>query len=254
MIDIVSLKNMRESDANCIANEVPSLELMRRAGLVIYKSLSWKGNVNIVVGKGNNGGDGYALACILAREGYSPVVYKLSDDVSDDSFYFEKQAKELGVIINEYIPSLNQLDSADIIVDCLLGTGFKGKVEGNYASCIKEINSYQNAFVVSADINSGVNGDNGPGSLYVKSTLTVCIQAFKKGMLVNTLDYVKNIAVGDIGIKLLYEEDKLATSVEFNSTKGNNIYKDKELNYYYEGNHKVYECPSNIKLKVLSYK
>ncbi len=254
MIDIVSVKNMKESDNAAKEGGIPSLELMRRASIVLYKSLAWKGNVNIVVGKGNNGGDGFALACILSNEGFSPVIYKVEDDISDDAYYFEKQAKELGVLINDYVPHLNQLEDADIIVDCLLGTGFKGKVEGIYRDAIEEINSYLDAFVVSCDINSGVSGDYGPTDIYVESDLTVCIQAIKKGMLLEGKSYLKSVTVGDIGITLLAKEDSMACVEEFNKHEDIHVYREHGLSYYYHGENKVYMTPEWLKIRTLSYK
>ena len=56
---------MRLSDAYTIANLVPSLELMYRAAYGVFKAADWHGQTAIVVGSGNNGGDGFALACIL---------------------------------------------------------------------------------------------------------------------------------------------------------------------------------------------
>ena len=64
---VVSVKNMRESDARTIAERTPSAELMMRAAQGIFDKVKFAGKTCVVCGKGNNGGDGYALACILAR-------------------------------------------------------------------------------------------------------------------------------------------------------------------------------------------
>lgn len=70
MIDYTSVENMRQSGAYTIANMVPSLELMYRAAYGVFKAVNWSGRVAIVVGSGNNGGDGFALACILKENYY----------------------------------------------------------------------------------------------------------------------------------------------------------------------------------------
>lgn len=251
--DVISVTNMRESDKATIENNTPSLELMRRAGLVCFKAIKWKGNIDILVGKGNNGGDGFALACLLAKEGYSPVVYKLSEEISDDSFYFEKEAKKLSVIINEYIPHISQLDDADIIVDCLLGTGFNGTVKGIYKDCIDEINSYKTKTIVSVDINSGVSGDKGKTRTYVKADITIVIQAIKYGLL-SVLNETKNIYIGDIGIKLLNDENSLVTADEFSNYDLSKIFKEKDLSYVIDSEKKVYLLPEGVKVKKISYK
>ena len=60
-VQVVSVENMRKSDARTIAEHTPSAELMYRAAQGIFNSAKFVGKVAIVCGKGNNGGDGYAL-------------------------------------------------------------------------------------------------------------------------------------------------------------------------------------------------
>ncbi len=68
-VQVVSVENMRKSDARTIAEHTPSAELMYRAAQGIFNSAKFVGRVAIVCGKGNNGGDGYALACVLCKNG-----------------------------------------------------------------------------------------------------------------------------------------------------------------------------------------
>ena len=70
----------------------------------------------------------------------------------------------------------------EVIVDCLLGTGFSGVPRGDIKDAIEAINN-TNAFVISMDINSGVNGDTGDGEIAVKSDLTLSVGYLKTGML-----------------------------------------------------------------------
>jgi NAD(P)H-hydrate epimerase len=77
MIDCISVENMRQSDTYTIENFVPSLELMYRAAYGVFESVDWHGKIAIIAGSGNNGGDGYALACILKDQGYDCTVYFL---------------------------------------------------------------------------------------------------------------------------------------------------------------------------------
>ena len=62
---VVTVQNMRESDVRTIESGVTSAELMYRAAQGIFQAVRFVGRVAIVCGSGNNGGDGYALACIL---------------------------------------------------------------------------------------------------------------------------------------------------------------------------------------------
>ena len=76
MIPCISVENMRLSDAYTIENLVPSLELMYRAAYGVYKAVNWSGKTAIVVGSGNNGGDGFALAWILLTLSLSYIPIK----------------------------------------------------------------------------------------------------------------------------------------------------------------------------------
>ncbi len=207
MIDCVSVANMRQSDAYTIANYVPSLELMYRAANGVFKAVNWKGRTAIVVGSGNNGGDGFALACILQEHGFDCTVFKLSDRLSDDSAYYANLAEAAKVTIEPFTPGC--LAGYDILVDCLLGTGFQGNVREPYSTAIQEIN-LRPGYVVSVDINSGMNGDTGDAILAVQSDLTVTIGFVKTGLISeNAGRYIRKLVCTDIGILLTKEEYKI---------------------------------------------
>ena len=207
MIDCVSVENMRQSDAYTIENLVPSLELIYRAACGVYKAVAWQGSTAIVVGSGNNGGDGFALACILKAHGHPCAVFTLSDRLSQDSAYYANRAKEAGIDIRPFAPGC--LQGYHIVVDCLLGTGFQGKLRANYRSAIEAINA-SGSYVVSVDINSGMNGDTGEAELAVCSDLTVTIGYVKTGLITgNAGKHMKKLICADIGIVLIREEEKI---------------------------------------------
>lgn len=207
-LDCVSVANMRESDRKTIENHVPSLTLMYRAAMGVYRAADWRGDIAIAVGSGNNGGDGFALAYILRSNGVACRVVTLSDKLSADSAHFAQRAKALGVPAVPY--ASGAFAGCDIVVDCLLGTGFHGAVREPYASAIREIND-SGAQVVSVDINSGMNGDTGAAELAVRSDLTVTIGFVKNGMLAaNAGDFMQRLVVTDIGIVLDRAENKIA--------------------------------------------
>lgn len=222
MLDVISVDNMRRSDANTIASFVPSKELMWRASNGIYEeSLKenpdcFSGNTFIVVGSGNNGGDGFGLAVVLKNHGISNVrIISVTDHYSEDASYYMNKAQELGIETISFIPGSNSFKDADTIVDCLLGTGFKGEVRGTYKDAILEINS-SNAFVISADINSGLDGDSGESLLAIKSDLTVTIGYHKRGILLaRKSEYIKSVRLTEIGIVLDKKEDFLLTNDEW---------------------------------------
>lgn len=207
MIDCISVENMRLSDARTIADLVPGVTLMYRAALGIFRAVSWHGTTAIVVGSGNNGGDGFALACILKEQGHSCAVFTLSEKRTPDSAHFSRLARENGIPIRTF--TRDCLEGFDFVVDCLLGTGFRGTVRGDYRTAIEAINRSR-AFVVSADINSGMNGDTGQAELAVVSDLTVTIGFVKRGLIRECAGtYIKKLVCTDIGIVLLREEDKI---------------------------------------------
>ena len=207
MMDCISVENMRLSDAQTIANWVPSLELMGRAAMGVYRAAEWKGRVAIVAGSGNNGGDGYALACILAKAGVVCEIFTVSTRLSADSAHYAEKAKALGVPVRPYAAEC--LRGFDMVVDCLLGTGFAGGVRENYRAAIQGINE-SGAKIISVDINSGMNGDTGEAEIAVRSDLTVTIGFVKNGLVTeNAGRYMGRLVCVDIGIRLAYEENKI---------------------------------------------
>ena len=203
---VISVDLMRRSDAYTIEHYVPSKELMYRAADGVYKAYEgWQGKkIAIVVGGGNNGGDGYALAGILKKEGMDPVVFEVSERRSEDGQYYHDIAEELGVEMKPFEADTS-LSGYDVIVDCVLGTGFTGEVHGKAKDAITAINS-AGAYVISVDINSGMNGDTGEAKLAVKSDLTVSIGYYKQGQFKGDADkYIGKLTVVDIGIVLLDE-------------------------------------------------
>lgn len=202
----ISVEQMRRSDAYMIEHFVPGRELMYRAAEGVYDAYGgWKGkNTAIITGGGNNGGDGYALAGILRGKGIDSVIYKVSDKLSDDGRYYHDIAEELGVNIRDFNDETD-LSAYDVIVDCILGTGFKGEVRGRAGDAIRAINE-SDAYVISVDINSGMNGDTGEARLAVKSDLTVSIGYYKQGLFRgDARSYIGDLTNVDIGIVLIDE-------------------------------------------------
>ena len=212
MLDCISVENMRCSDAETIARGVSGLELMYRAARGVFLANSWTGAVAIVAGSGNNGGDGYALACILHREQIPCTLFTVSSRLSADSAHYAAQAAALKIPILPLTPGC--LTGFATVVDCLLGTGFQGPLRQHYRHAIEQINIFS-GFVVSVDINSGMNGDTGEGELIVRSDLTVTIGFVKQGLVTeNAGRFLKRLVCVDIGINLSREEQKLCTPDE----------------------------------------
>ena len=203
---VVSVAEMRQADADTIANGTPSAELMRRAAQGIFDAYGgWFGHRTLVIcGSGNNGGDGYALAEILANRGCPVEILRVSDKFSGDGRYYYEKCKSLGIPAFAYDAAFD-FSGYDILVDCMLGTGFSGVPREPIAEVIRRVNEAKakGAFVISADINSGMNGDTGDAELAVKSDLTVSIGYLKHGLLQGRAkDLIGRLVNVDIGIKL----------------------------------------------------
>jgi len=205
-IPVVSVKTMRESDKRTIESGVSSVELMRRAGEAIFMSNQWKAPVAVVCGKGNNAGDGFVLALYLHENGVPCDVFLVSDSFSDEGQFYFKQLQKRNISVHQFSDDI-EFRKYESIADCIFGTGFHGKPAGEYERAIHAINSSK-AYVVSADISSGINGDTGTGEIFVNSNLTVAIGAYKQGQFMNegAIACGKLVCV-DIGIDIIDTEN-----------------------------------------------
>ena len=187
---VLSVKEMRDADAYTIKNFVDSKELMYRAGEAIFYVGDWNigDRVLIAAGSGNNAGDGYVVADLLNIEGIEVEILLIKDKFSEDGKYYfnrclQKDIKYTVLDENTDFDTLRgKFDSYDYVLDCIYGTGFRGEVREPVYSLIKALNDSK-ASTVSADINSGMNGDTGESNICVNSDLTVSIGFLKKGLV-----------------------------------------------------------------------
>lgn len=195
MQKIISVAAMRSSDAAEIASGTDSKILMYRAGLGLFRSHDWHGSIDIVAGSGNNAGDGYVLALLLHDAGIPCRIILTSEKFSPDGAYYFEKCRSVDIPVTREI----DFSHTDIIVDCLLGTGFQGELRPNLRQVVEQINA-AHAFVISVDINSGMNGDTGEG-FCVRSDLTVSIGMLKTGHLLGMArNAIQKLYNYDIGI------------------------------------------------------
>ena len=200
MIRVLSVENMRRSDAQTIAGGIPGRELMFRAGKGIFDRVSWTAPVAVVCGSGNNAGEGYVIARLLHDAGIACDIIRLSEKLSADGEYYLGLCRDSGIPEKLWDSSLS-LSEYGTVVDCIFGTGFRGAVQGTAREAIEAINA-SGAYVVSVDINSGLNGDSGLAECCVRSDLTVAVGGFKPGHFLNMAkDVMKDKVSLDIGIE-----------------------------------------------------
>ncbi len=205
MLPIVDVKTMQACDRTTIASGILSRELMLRAAKGIFDSYVWSGKTLIVCGTGNNAGDGYALATLMHKANLSCELLLLTDRFSEDGKYYFDRCKEKGIAHTLWSGTFN-FSSCTQIVDCIFGIGFRGPLGDGAAALINAINACGKP-VISADINSGLEGDNGLGSPCIQSDLTVAIQRFKPGhFLTQAKDVIKQNTSVDIGIETPNED------------------------------------------------
>lgn len=200
MIPVVSVENMRKSDAHTIKNFISSKELMYNAGKSVFENVDWKEPVAIVCGNGNNAGDGYVVAQFLHDAHIACDIVLLSEKFSDDGLYYFNICKEKNIKVIIWNGQID-LSRYKMIVDCIYGTGFQGTVNGSAREVIESINK-SGAYIVSIDINSGLNGDTGIADLCVHSDITLSIGGFKTGHFLNMAkDVMKQKCNCDINIR-----------------------------------------------------
>jgi NAD(P)H-hydrate epimerase len=137
--------------------------------------------VVLLVGKGNNGADAYTIGALLAEQGVCVEAFALYKDTTPLSKKKEKLFYEMGGRV--YSDKELTLSQEDLVIDGLLGTGYKGKIESPLKEVIDRVNGFQ-AFVFSIDIPSGVDGDSGrvySNALY--ADMTAYLGTLKKGHL-----------------------------------------------------------------------
>ena len=200
MLDLISVNGMRESDKYTTEHGVSGRELMKRAGNAIFEAAAWVPPVAVVCGKGNNAGDGFVLAALLRRNGITcTIVLRERVFSGDGAFYYsECEAMRIPTVMWRDTETLRGYGS---VADCIFGTGFRGEPDEESKRMIRMINE-SGAYTVSADINSGLNGDNGLADCAVRSDLTVSVGCLKTGHFLNMAkDMIREVRNADIGIR-----------------------------------------------------
>lgn len=161
-------------------------------------------NVVILVGKGNNGGDGLVAANILRDSGVIPTVALCCGAPSTDlsKAAFERLHRDIPVEVFENAQEdFSLINRADILVDCIFGTGFKGQIRDNMFPLFKAVEN-SDSYVIACDIPSGANAQSGEISEgTISADLTVTFHRRKLGMILSPAKYqCGEIVTEDIGI------------------------------------------------------
>src|SRR5687768_7773325 len=194
---------MRAVDAWAIEDQgVPSLDLMERAGEGLARvtaAAAGPGPVRVVVGKGNNGGDGLVVARLLRQDGHEVDVLAaaaLGELRGDALANLERLPGEQPEPFSE-----ERLAASGVVVDALLGTGFEGSPREPLASVIAAINA-QDAPVVACDVPSGVSASTGQvEGAAVRAEVTATFHGPKIGLFTAPgKEHAGRVEVVEIGI------------------------------------------------------
>ncbi len=194
---------------------IPTILLMENAGRAVAETIEeYLGTDGLralmVCGKGNNGGDGFVVARHLANRGAFVEIILLArvDDLKGDALTNARIAEKMGLPIDEVLDEdglaswIDDIDSFDVVVDAILGTGFKGKPDELAQKAIELVNESE-GFVVSVDLPSGIEADGmleKPGTA-VQADVTVTMAYLKPcHVLYPTMEYCGEVWVADIGI------------------------------------------------------
>jgi ADP-dependent NAD(P)H-hydrate dehydratase / NAD(P)H-hydrate epimerase len=200
-----------ELDRATQARGVPAATLMERAGWAVARAAvdllggTYGRRAVVVCGKGNNGGDGFVAARHLARWGMHVSVHaleppaELREPAAGDA---RRLTAETPARLRPFsVASLERdLVRADVAIDAIFGTGFRGLPEDEWAAAIDALNHVPTP-VVAVDIPSGVDGASGAAAgLAVQAALTVTFGAAKTGVvLLPGAELAGAVRVVDIG-------------------------------------------------------
>lgn len=214
---ILSAQQIRDWDLYTIRNKpVASIDLMESAAIRccqwIQQHSLLPNKFTIFCGKGNNGGDGLALARLLTRQGGEATVHilELGQKGTGDFQTNLTRLHEAGVPVH-YIQSSDHfpaIPAGNIIIDALFGTGLNRRLEGLTARLVAHINAASNT-IISIDMPSGLMADDSSkGFPVVKAGITLSFQCLKLAfMMAENEAYTGDVQVLDIGLQQNYLAD-----------------------------------------------
>ena len=214
---VVTAAEMRQIDQDTIEGiGIPGIVLMETAGSAIVRAIQRHHptckRIGILVGKGNNGGDGIVIARQLAHIGHDIHLFLVSppESFTGEAAVNLQIAKNLKLRIAEILTdtapeteesvSLNHAASCELLVDAIFGTGLRGEVREPIATIINTINNLSIP-ILSVDLPSGLDADTGhPLGTCVQADRTVTIGLPKRGLLVHPgAEFAGKLEVVDIG-------------------------------------------------------
>ena len=197
---VLSVSQMAEADRLTVAAGTSAATLMQHAGQAVAEAITQRWSpraVTVLCGPGNNGGDGFVVARVLADAGW-PVRVALLGSVTA---LMGEAAEHAGLWQGPVEPlTLASLDEAHLVVDALFGAGLKRPLEGAAAAVLMAATE-RKLPIIAVDVPSGVMGDTGESLGAVAATLTVTFFRKKPAhLLLPGSQLCGEVVVADIGI------------------------------------------------------
>lgn len=207
-MDSITTAQMAAIDANCEYLGISRLQLMENAGAAVANAVKKRpasGNVVIIAGRGNNGGDSFVAARHLGNYDTTVMLLGRKEDIKTSEALhnwkiLEKTSLSLIQVTDSAMFDVPLIKNADIIIDGIFGTGIRGKLKEPESTAIDLINS-SDAYVISVDIPSGFDPDGGRFEKAVHAKMTLTFHKMKIGLLdKDAAKFTGDIQVIDIGI------------------------------------------------------
>jgi ADP-dependent NAD(P)H-hydrate dehydratase / NAD(P)H-hydrate epimerase len=216
---VATAELMRKLDQRAISEfGIPGMVLMENAARGIINTLFRSfpdlltSRIGVLAGRGNNGGDGLAVARYLANRGISCRVFLFAahEEIKGDASANLGILKRMGVAVQEVL-NLEEWEgqkalvgSSDLLLDGIFGTGLKGPVEGFFREIIESVNSLKKP-VVAIDIPSGLDADSGQVlGACIQARITVTFGLAKRGLLVQPgVQAAGRVVIVDISLPAL---------------------------------------------------
>ncbi|MBK7558682.1 MAG: NAD(P)H-hydrate epimerase [Chitinophagaceae bacterium] len=219
---IFTAEQIKKWDAYTIAHEpIASINLMERAATACCKWLIGKNfglfHYRLFFGKGNNRGDGLALARMLIKHNCAVTVYILefgnigTDDFQTNLARLHTCSTDIHFIQSaDFFPSIND---SDIVIDALFGTGLNKPLEGISKALVEHINQL-NGTIISIDLPSGLYADKSSvNNPVIHAAITLSFQHYKLAFLLPENEvFFGDVHLLDIGLLNAFEKNEPAVS------------------------------------------